>query len=289
MRDLSVDNITDAVIGSIAGTEDPRLKELLSVFIRKAHEAVRETKLQQDEWTGLVEFLRRTGDISDAHRNEFIIMSDILGISSLMDLMNAAQAPASTTSSLLGPFFVPDTPMLPVDGDLIKDNEGDRIVVQGRVLSSNGGPLPGALLEFWQNAANGLYSNMDPGQHDDNLRCRMLSDDTGCYSLSTIRPVSYEVPDDGTGGEFVRATGRHCWRPAHLHVRVQSDRHNDLVTEIFDMQDDYLDQDAVFGVRTALALPFTREPTAEEQSRYAGVAAPYTMVDFDFVLQPVDP
>lgn len=286
MKNLTLDNVTDAVLSSIEGTPDARLKELLTVFIRKAHEAVRETGLTHAEWLQLTEFLRRTGEATTAQRNEFILMSDVLGISSLVDLMNAADGPDGTVSSLLGPFFTPDAPLLPAGGDLIGDNEGDRIVFQGRVLDSRGNPVSGAMLEFWQNAANGLYSNVDPDQDDNNLRCRMLSDGDGGYSLSTVRPIPYEVPEDGTGGEFVRATGRHCWRPAHLHVLVHAEGHKDLVTELFNAEDQYIEEDAVFGVRAALAVPFDRAPTDAERARFDQVAAPFSMVDFDFVLQP---
>ncbi len=286
MRNLTLDNVTDAVLRSIEGTQDPRLKELLTVLIRKAHEAVRETGLTHAEWLQLTEFMRRTGEATNEQRNEFILMSDVLGISSLVDLMNAAGGPDATVSSLLGPFYTPNAPMLPPGGDLIGDNDGDRIVFQGRVLSATGDPIPGAMLDFWQNAANGLYSNVDPDQDDNNLRCRMLSGDDGGYGLSTVRPIPYEVPEDGTGGEFVRATGRHCWRPAHLHVLVHAEGHMDLVSELFDTQDRYIDEDAVFGVRGALAVGFDRDPTEDEKSQFAGVAEPFKMVDFDFVLQP---
>lgn len=286
MKNLTLDNVTDAVMRSIEGTQDPRLKELLTVLIRKAHEAVRETGLTHEEWLKLTEFMRRTGEATSEQRNEFILMSDVLGISSLVDLMNAASAPDATVSSLLGPFYTPDAPMLPAGGDLIGDNDGDRIVFQGRVLSATGEPVSGAMLEFWQNAANGLYSNVDPDQDDNNLRCRMLSEGDGSYSLSTVRPIPYEVPEDGTGGEFVRATGRHCWRPAHLHVLVHADGHKDLVSELFNSEDEYIEEDAVFGVRDALSVPFDREPTNAERTQYDKVAVPFQMVDFDFVLQP---
>lgn len=288
MKDLTLENITDAVLQSIDGTQDARLKELLSVFIRKAHEAVRETELTHDEWAALTDFLRRAGEISSEQRNEFILLSDIFGITSLVDLVSAGDNPDSTAPSVLGPFYVPNAPLLSPGDDMVADNDGDRVVIRGRVLSADGEPLAGAMLEFWQNAANGLYSNMDPAQDDNNLRCRMLTDNNGAYSFSTIRPVPYEVPDDGPGGEFIRATGRHCWRPAHLHVKVQADNHDDLVTELFNTQDEYIEEDAVFGVRSSLVVPFDRAPTSEESTRYAHVAKPFHMVDFDFVLQPVE-
>jgi len=288
MKDVTIDNITDAVLRSLDGTADPRLKEVLGVMVRKLHEAAVEVSLSHAEWEELVGFLYRTGAASNEQRNEFILMSDLLGLSTLVDMIASANAPDASERSVLGPFYIPNAPMLPVGGDLILDNEGDRVVALGRVTSTAGEPIAGALLEFWQNAANGQYSNVDPEQDDNNLRCRMLSDADGCYSLSTIRPIAYEVPDDATGGEFIRATGRHCWRPAHLHVRVHAEGYEDLVTEVFNTLDQYIEEDATFGVRSSLAIPFNRTPTDAERSQFAHVAEPFHMVDFDYVLQPLN-
>ncbi|MBT6094694.1 MAG: hydroxyquinol 1,2-dioxygenase [Rhodospirillaceae bacterium] len=287
MKDLTLDNMTDVVISSIADTEDPRLKEVLSIVIRKIHEAAIEVQITHAEWEGLMNFLLAAGNISDAQRNEFILLSDLTGLTSLVDLIASSSSPDASERSVLGPFYVPNAPMIESGGDLIADNEGDPVVALGRVLSSTGEPIPGAMMEFWQNAANGQYSNVDPTQDDNNLRCRMLSNDDGSYEVSTIRPIAYEVPDDGPGGEYMRATGRHCWRPAHLHVRVHADGYEDLVTEVFNTLDKYIEEDAVFGVRSSLAIPFNREPTPDEQARFSHVASPFHMVDFDFVLQPL--
>ncbi len=287
MKDLTLDNMTDAVINSIAGTQDQRLKDVLTIVIRKMHEAAIEAKITHAEWEGLMNFLMATGDISDAQRNEFILLSDLTGLTSLIDLLGSANAPEASERSVLGPFYVPNAPMLEPGGDLIKDNDGDRVIALGQVRSTTGEAIPGALLEFWQNAANGLYSNVDPSQDDNNLRCRMMSADDGSYSLSTIRPIAYEVPDDGPGGDYMRATGRHCWRPAHLHVRVHAEGYEDLVTEVFNTLDKYIEEDATFGVRSTLAIPFNRKPSPDEQARFSHVAAPFRMVDFDFVLQPL--
>jgi len=287
MKDLTLANITDVVVNSVDATADPRLKEVLGVFIRKMHEATVETSLSHDEWEAMMNFLLRAGEISDAQRNEFILLSDLTGLSTLVDMLGSANAPSASERSVLGPFYVPNAPMLAVGGDLIKDNDGDRVVALGQVRATTGEAIPGALLEFWQNAANGLYSNVDPDQDDNNLRCRMLADAEGGYSLSTIRPYAYEVPDDGPGGEYMRATGRHCWRPAHLHVRVHAEGYEDLVTEVFNTLDKYIEEDATFGVRSSLAIPFDREPTADERARFSGIGAAFHMVDFDFVLQPL--
>ena len=286
MKDLTYQNITDAVVASISNSEDPRLKEILTVLVRKAHELVKEVELSHGEWERAMRFLLRAADISSDKRNEFIILSDLLGISSLVDLIKSGTGGGASEQSLLGPFYVADMPLLESGGDLIKDNEGARIVVSGRVVSTENEPIGGALLDIWQNAANGLYSTEDPDQSDDNLRCRLHADSDGTYSFSTIKPIAYKVPGDGASGEYQQITGQHGWRPAHIHVRVSAEGFEPIVTEIFDSADKYIEEDAVFGVRSSLAVAFNREPTAEERDRHSQVKTPFHMVQFDFHLRP---
>jgi len=288
MRNITYNNITDNVIKSIDGTPDTRLKEVLTAAISKIHELVKEIDLTHEEWEAAMNFLLRTGKISDEQRNEFILLSDLIGVSSLVDIIASKAAPGSSEQSVLGPFYRENAPFLEVGGDLIKDNEGDRVVFQGYVRSTAGDPIAGALLDVWQNAANGLYENIDSTQPDYNLRCRMLTDKNGFYCFSSICPLAYEVPDDGPGGEFMEATDRHCWRPAHLHARVSAEGYGDLVTEVFNTRDKYIDEDATFGVRESLAIPFDRSPTNDELKRHQNLVQPFSMVDFDFILKPLE-
>jgi len=288
MKDLTYQNITEAVVASISKTEDPRLKETLTVLVRRTHEFVKEVELSPAEWERAMGFLLRAAKISGDNRNEFIILSDLLGVSSLVDLIKSGGAIDASEQSLLGPFYVPGAPLLESGGDLIKDNEGERIVVSGRVTSTGNEPVAGALLDIWQNAANGLYSTEDPGQSDDNLRGRLPAESDGTYSFSTIKPIAYKVPGDGASGEYQQMTGRHGWRPAHLHARVSAEGFEPIVTEIFNLADPYIEEDAVFGVRSSLTVPFDREPTAAERDRLGHVEPPFHMVDFDFRLRPLD-
>ncbi len=224
MKDLTYGNITEAVVASSSKTENPRLKEILAVLIRRAHEFVKDVELTTAEWEQAMGFLLSAARMCDDKRNEFIILSDLLGVSSLVDLIKSRNAAlGASDQSLLGPFYVAGAPFLEVGGDLIKENQGDRIVVSGRVVSTTREPIQGALLDIWHNAANGLYSNEDPDQSIDNLRCRLHSDANGYYSFSTTKPIAYKVPDDGASGEYQQATGRHCWRPAHIHARVSAE------------------------------------------------------------------
>ena len=284
MRDITYDNITETVVRGYGDTADPRLKEILGVLIPRLHDLVREIRLTPEEWEAAMDFLLRAAKASSDQRNEFILLSDLLGVSGLVDLIDGQQAPGASVTTLMGPFYVPGTRELKSGADLIGDNPGERVVVQGQVRDTAGAPLAGATLEIWQNAANGLYTVQDPDQAEDNLRATLHADDAGNYCFSTVKPIAYQVPDDGAGGELVRLAGRHCWRPAHIHMMVNAEGHKRHVSQIFDVDDPYIDADSVFGVRGPLAVSFKREPSAAELDRFAHVERPFNVVDVDFVL-----
>ncbi len=287
MRDLTDENITEAVLKSTANTKKPRLKELFTCLIKHLHEFVREVELTSEEWAAAMDFLYRTGKISTPKRKEFILLSDTLGVSSLVDLINGRGPAGPTETSVLGPFYVEGSKMQEVGGDLKGDNEGEAVVVSGRVATPAGKPIPGALLDIWQTADNGLYENVDPEQPEGNLRCRMLTDAEGRYRFTTIKPVSYKVPEDGPGGDMLLAMGRHAWRPAHIHFIVTAEGYRPLTTELYVDDDKYIEEDAVFGVRKSLAVSFKRNDSPKEAAKY-NVKAPFSMVEYDFGLKPVD-
>ena len=284
MRDINYDNITDAVVRAYSKTSDKRLREILAVLIPRLHDFVREVKLTPQEWEAAMDFLLLATKTTSEQRNEFILLSDLLGVSALVDLLDGKDDEGASISTLMGPFYVPGQPELPNGADLIKDNPGDRVVVCGQVRSANGGPLPGAVLEIWQNGPNGLYTVQDPNQSDDNLRCTLHADGEGRYSFATVKPVPYTVPVDGAGGELIQAAGRDCWRPAHIHVMVSADGHKRHISQVFNEADPYIDDDAVFGVRADLAVPFDTEPTAAELARFPNIQRPFNVVSMDFVL-----
>ena len=287
MRDLTAETITEAVIGTIDKTQDPRFKQVLTSLIRHLHAFARDVELAPEEWATAMDFLWRAGQMSDDKRNEFVLASDLLGLSSLVDILHSRPGAGGTEFSLLGPFYQDDSPELAVGGDLIGDNDGQRLLVSGRVLSTADEPLAGALLDIWQTAENGLYPAQDPAQPADNLRRKMRTDGEGNYSFTTIRPLGYTVPDDGPMGEVLRATGRHAWRPAHLHFKVSAPGFAPLVTELYMSDDPYLEEDAVFGVRASLTPPMVPVESDEEAARH-GLAAPFHRIDFDFKLRPED-
>jgi len=285
MANITKDSITDAVVATIADDADPRFREIMTALIRHMHQFVKDVDLSQEEWLAAIEFLYRTGKKTTRKRNEFILLSDTLGITSLIDLLAGRAAEGATESSVLGPFYVEGSPMIDNGGNLIGGNDGDRGVVRGRVMAPDGSPVPGALLDIWQNAANGLYSVEDPDQADDNLRCRLHADDAGAYKFTTIRPVPYTVPDDGPASVMLRAMGRHPWRPAHIHFKVSADGYQDLVTELYPDDDRYIEEDAVFGVRDSLAVKFAWNNSDEDAGMH-GLNAPFFDLVYDFVLRP---
>ncbi len=286
MRDVNQDTITQAFLDYCGEDTDPRLRFILERLTHHLHEFTREVQLTHDEWRGAIEFLTKAGEITDKERNEFVLISDVLGLSSLVDMIHSP--PDATASSVLGPFHILGAPDLPVGGDLKQDNDGDTVVVQGKVLTPDGQPIEGAVLEMWQTAENGLYSNQDPVQGDYNLRARQVTGSDGRYAFTTVRPAAYTVPSDGPVGDLLRATGREPWRPSHLHFIVQAEGHRTLVTEVFPDDDPYLDSDAVFGVRSDLTMDYKQHQdhgdAPDDLEAKDRLTTPYFMIDFDFKL-----
>ncbi len=286
MRSVTKQTITQAFLDYCADGTDPRLKFVLESLVGHLHDFARETELTHAEWRKGIELLTKAGEISTPERNEFILLSDVLGLSSLVDMVHSPDD--ATNSSVLGPFHILGAPDLPVGGDLKQDNDGPTVAVSGRVTDKAGQPIEGAVLEIWQTADNGLYSNQDASQPDYNLRCRMTVGADGRYAFTTVRPAPYTVPDDGPVGELLHATGRHPWRPSHLHFIVVAEGYRTLVTEVFPDDDPWLDQDAVFGVREDLVMHYREQ--SDPAAAPAGLEAanrltnPYYTVDFDFVL-----
>ncbi len=287
MRNVNADTLTDLLLALSGPDTDPRLQEVLTSLVKHLHAFTKEVGLTHAEWRKGLELLTRAGEITDAERNEFVLFSDVLGLSSLVDMVNSPSD--CTSSSVLGPFHILGAPDLPVGGDMIGDNEGPQVVVEGRVTDQSGAPIEGAKIELWQTADNGLYSNQDTAQSEYNLRISMTTGADGRYALSTIRPAPYLVPTDGPVGDLLNATGRHAWRPSHLHFIVQAEGYRSLVTEVFPSDDPYLDADAVFGVRADLVMeyrPGDHAALADDIAARDELAEGFSKVDFDFVLPP---
>ena len=286
MRNVTKENITDVFMGYLGEDVNPRLREVMGSLVKHLHDFAREVNLTHEEWNTGIAFLERAGEVSDAERHEFVLLSDVLGLSSLVDMLHST--PEGTSSSVLGPFHISGSPPLAVGGDMRKDFDAPVLLVEGTVKDTNGNPIPGATLDIWQTAPNGLYSSQDPDQDTYSFHGLQTVGADGRYAFTTVRPVEYTVPSDGPVGDILRACGRHPWRPSHLHYIAEADGFKPLVTEVFPEDDPYLDQDTVFGVRDDLVMSYQQMPAGsfpETGFDLCGhVEGDYLKVTFDLVL-----
>jgi protocatechuate 3,4-dioxygenase beta subunit len=286
MRNVTKDNITDVFMGYIGEEADPRLREVMGSLVKHLHSFAKEVNLTHDEWNIGLEFLEKSGMMCDDERHEFVLMSDVLGLSSLVDLINTK--PGGTSSSVLGPFHVMGAPDLPIGGDLRGDFDAPVLIAEGIVKDTDGNPISGALVDIWQTAPNGLYASQDENQGTYSFHGIQTTGPDGRYAFTSVKPVEYEVPTDGPIGDFFAACGRHAWRPSHLHFIIKADGFRSLVTEVFPEDDPYLDQDTVFGVREDLVMKYQHMPAGSfPESGFAlsgKVPDAYLKVEFDLTL-----
>jgi protocatechuate 3,4-dioxygenase beta subunit len=286
MRDLNLGNITEAAAASLARLPDARQRQLLQQLVLHLHAYAKTVKLTHAEWRAALAFVHRASDISTDTRSEFSLLSDVLGLSSLVDLL--ASTPDTTPGSVLGPFHTAGSPWMDNPANLIGNNPGERVLLRGRVLDRQGQPVPDATIDFWQNADNGLYWQQDPTQPSDNLRCQLNVDATGAWEVATIRARPYTIPLDGpVWNDLVQPAGRDGWRAAHVHLIVSAPGHRTLVTELFDAEDPYLDTDAVFGVRQALIGHYRAEIDAAAAARLGLAGDQCTVMRIGLVLSPL--
>ena len=273
--------VTQEAMASFATADNPRLAHVMALLVKHLHAFVAESKLSKDEWMQGLQFLTASAAITDEERNEFSLFSDIMGISSMVDVVS--QPEGGTPSSVLGPFHNHDSLVRPNGVNLVKDQPGDKVWFHGRVLDVEGQPIANAQIDFWQNADNGLYPAQDPAQDPQNLRCKVQCDAQGGFELLTIRPQPYTVPTDGPVGALLAASRRNIWRPAHYHVIVSAPGFVGLVTELFPQGSAYIDNDTVFGVRPGLVVPFQPCQDPGVAQRF-GVDGPLLEVIYEFRL-----
>lgn len=285
MKNITRDNLTDTVKSSFANIDGERQRHLVNRLVHHLHAFASETGLSHDEWRDGIAFLHRMAEISSPSRSEFTLLSDVLGLSSLVDLL--AARPGATEGSVLGPFHTRGSPWVDNGSNLINQNEGEAVLIQGHVTDTDGQPLANATIDFWQNADNGMYWQMDDSQPQDNLRCQLKVQADGRFELATIRPRPYLVPTDGPVGELLRVSHRDAWRPAHFHIIVEAPGYRSLITEVFDEADPWVDKDAVFGVRASLVRPFTPASDAATAERM-GLPAQYLSVELPIRLARED-
>ena len=269
--DTKLDEHLAEVVSRYDNSPDPRLKEVSVAVIKHLHALVRELNLTRDEWFTAIQFLTATGQKCSEIRQEFILMSDTTGVSTLIEMLAYdASSEALTDNTVLGPFFVPNSPERANGATMLVDeDDGDRVVFRGRVTDVEGNPLENVMLDCWQNATNMFYAVQQPdGQHEENLRGIYRTDANGEYEIRSIRPVPYPIPSDGPVGDWLKRNGRNWWRPGHLHIWVKHPGYKDLITHVFDVESEYLDGDAVFGVQRSLIREFTKDAHGELETRF---------------------
>ena len=283
------DEITQRVLRSLEGTADPRMKAIFTSLVRHLHAFVQDVEPSEAEWWQAVQFLTRVGQMCDERRQEFVLLSDTLGVSMLVDAINHRTDRGATESTVLGPFYRDGARELPYGASISQDGTGEPAVLTGCVRSAaaGGDPLPNALLDVWETNENGLYEQQDGAQPEMNLRGRFRTDAAGRYKILGIKPVSYPIPDDGPVGQMLRALGRHPYRPAHIHFIVSAAGHLPVTTHLFVKGDPYLESDAVFGTKDSLVVNFVRHDSPEAAAQH-GIRAPFYTAEYDFVLRPTD-
>lgn len=275
MRNLNQDNITQAVIASFCNTKDARLKELMTRLVQHLHAFARDVSLTEAEWFKGIDFLTKCGDITNDKRQEFILLSDVLGLSMLTVAMNNEKPAGCTEATVFGPFHVQGAPHYELGEDVANGAKGIPCIVRGSVKGINGEIIPGAELDVWQSDEDGMYDVQHAELDHAQARGTLTADQLGRYHFRSIVAVPYAIPHDGPVGAMLEATGRHPWRPAHLHFMVKAPGYETLITHVFRDNSEYLDSDAVFGVRQSLICDWIEQADGS------------FLTEYDFVLNPL--
>ncbi len=285
MRDINQFTITQAVKDTFKTEPGTRFEQLLHGLLDHLHDFTRENQITHEEWMGVLNFLYDCGQISTPERHEFILLSDVLGFSALVDMINTKGG--ATEGSNLGPFYLDDAPRKKLGSDLSDERDGVSILVHGKVTDTLHNPLPGAIVDTWQADASGTYpiQEQEQGQDKMDLRGVFEADENGRFYYTTVLPKPYTVPYDGPVGRLLRAGDRHAWRPAHLHYIVRSPGMNSITTEVFFENTEYLDNDAVFGVRKSLIAKVGPAKDLDALG-YELEKKPDAVCTFNFVLAP---
>jgi hydroxyquinol 1,2-dioxygenase len=283
MQLVTEDNITDLAVERWATAKDPRLAEILTSLVRHLHGFAREVRLTEAEWMAAIQWLNRTGQISDEKRQEFILASDVLGLSMLVVQMNHRLDPDATPNTVLGPFHIDGSPPLPFGADMSDGVAGTPLFVHGTVRDLSGAPVGGALLDVWQADGDGMYEaqlEVDEAR----LRAKYSSREDGSYCVRTVAPLGYAIPMDGPVGELVGATQISHFRPAHVHFLIDVPGYEPLITHLFQEGAEYLDSDVVFGTKEELVVAFERREPGPTPDGGA-IDRPWLSAEYDFVLQ----
>ena len=285
MRQFTEDNLTAEVVARFKkGAKDERFRELITGLVKHLHAYAKEVKLTEEEWFEAIKFLTAVGQKCDGKRQEFIVLSDVLGLSMMTVAINHKTAPGATEATVLGPFFAHGAKEFGYGGDLREGAtmKGDDVWVSGRVLTVDGKPVPNAVLDIWQAKADGIYDLQTDGEFE--LRGRVKANDKGEYAFKSYKPKFYSIPMDGPVGDLVRATGNRHMRPAHMHAIVSAPGYQQVITHVFVQGDPYLDGDAVFAVKNSLIARYEKLGAAE--AKKLGLPEKSLKLEFDFKLSP---
>ena len=285
MREFDEKSLTQAVIGRLAECDDPRFKRIMTSLISHVHDFVREVHLSESEWLTAIQFLTDVGKTCTDKRQEFILLSDTLGVSVLVITLNHP-ADQGSESTVLGPFYWEGAPDLPRGSNLAAGVQGEPAFYSGRVLGESGQPLENALLDIWSGDGEGNYDMQIPGEVGMKARGRIRTDGEGRYWFRSIKPTFYPIPTDGPVGRMLRKMGRHPYRPGHIHMIVSAPGHLPVTTHLFVADSEYLDSDAVFGMKESLVAQFARHPPGAGPNGEP-VETPFYTVNYDFRLRRV--
>jgi hydroxyquinol 1,2-dioxygenase len=285
MREFDQQSITQAVQARLADCDDPRFRRVMTSLIAHLHDFVRDVQLTEAEWMTAIGFLTDVGRTCTDKRQEFILLSDTLGVSILVITLNHPADEGSAESTVMGPFYWHGAPELPRGSNLAVDVKGEPAFYSGRVLGIDGRPLENALLDIWSRNGEGNYDMQIPEEQGMKARGRIRTDAQGRYWFRSIRPTFYPVPTDGPVGRMLRKMGRHPFRPGHIHMIVSAPGHLPVTTHLFVANSPYLDSDAVFGMKESLIAEFKRHPAGPGPDG-APVDTPYYTVNYDFCLRP---
>jgi catechol 1,2-dioxygenase len=280
------EELTADVLASFDGAPDARLREIMQALVRHLHGFVLEVGLTPPEWEGAIGALTRTGHITDERRQEFILWSDSLGVSMLVDAIENTVPPGATESTVQGPFYVPGAPLREYGANIAEESDaGVPALIHGRVLDLEGRPIAGAEVDVWQNGDDQLYAVQRHDAPEEHLRGRFITREDGSYAFMAVRPTPYPIPYDGPVGRMLELTGRHPWRPAHVHMIIRAEGYRILTTHVFDVESQYLDSDAVFAVKPSLTREFVVHGPDDPHTP-EGVTTEWVSVESDLVLAP---
>lgn len=277
--------ISEQAVSSFGDAPNARYKQIMQSLVRHLHAFVSDVELTEQEWFEGIRFLTETGHKCDGQvRQEFILLSDTLGVSMLVDAINHRHSANATETTVFGPFYIEGMPERDF-GENMAFTAGETALVGGRVVDTQGNPLAGAVLDVWQTAENGMYSGQDTEQPFGNLRGRYRTDADGYFAIRTIVPVCYPIPTDGPVGRMLNAANRHPWRPAHLHFMIDVPGYRKLVTHLFNHDDPYLASDAVFGVKQSLQVIYEDQIAHDDLSARLGIEVPFKRACYEFVME----